>query len=162
MKYYGNNVFNEKSYKVAIRRSKKQKNKNKKTTSSSYMGEMENSIDNSIISFTNNNDDNDNTWSVNKNELNQKNLINIPKAYQFFKQRKIEEYKENGIVYSRSDLEKHIQRDWKNSPENPLNQYSIKENMKMTTKCSLKKINITNKKDIRKNKTKFTKYTMDY
>ncbi len=75
----------------------------------------------------------------------------------------MEEYKESGKFYSRSDLEKHIQRDWKNSPENPLNQLNIKENMNSTTKCSLKKITHENKKEFRKsNKNKFLKYDSDY
>ena len=142
MAYYGNNVYNEKSYKIAVRRSKKQQKNNKKNVTSSTL-KNENSIKNNTIPASNN--------EFNEfNELNQKNLINIPKAYRFFKQRKVEEYKENGKYYSRSDLEKHIQRDWKNSPENPLNQQIIKENMNFTNKCSLKKITHDNKKDFKK------------
>ncbi|KAL6611921.1 hypothetical protein LY90DRAFT_669186 [Neocallimastix californiae] len=107
MAYYGNNVYNEKSYKVA-------------------------------------------------------NLINIPKAYKFFKQRKLEEYEASNKIYSKSELEKHIQRAWKNSPENPLNQISIKENIEICSKYSLKKISNEKKKNIRKNNRNNFKINIDY
>ncbi|KAL6611919.1 hypothetical protein LY90DRAFT_506504 [Neocallimastix californiae] len=152
MAYYGNNVYNEKSYKVAVRRAKKDLNKNKNvTTSSANEFKQSNKIENK----------NEKNIIIN-NELNQKNLINIPKAYKFFKQRKLEEYEVSNKLYSKSELEKHIQRAWKNSPENPLNQISIKENIEISSKYSLKKISNEKKKNIRKNNRNNFKINIDY
>ncbi|ORX75771.1 hypothetical protein BCR32DRAFT_296678 [Anaeromyces robustus] len=125
MVYYGNNFYNE-----TVKRTKKQQ----KGSVSSPVDEQENSsVSNEIIN----------------NDYNQKNLINIPKAYRFFKQRKLTEYESSSKIYSKSELEKHIQRAWKNSPENPINQITIKENIDLTTKISLKKINYNKRNNIR-------------
>ncbi|ORX87108.1 hypothetical protein BCR32DRAFT_289510 [Anaeromyces robustus] len=147
MVYYGNNVFNEKSYKVAVRRAKKQ-HQNIKNEKNSSVIENENSILDQ---------------NINNDGFDQRLLINIPKAYRFFKQRKLEEYENSNKIYSKSELEKHIQRAWKTSPENPLNHISIKENMNSTSKSSLKKITYVNKKSQKKgNKHNNFKLDNDY
>ncbi|ORX87102.1 hypothetical protein BCR32DRAFT_264448 [Anaeromyces robustus] len=134
MVYYGNNVFNEKSYKVAVRRAKKQHQNDKNEKISSVIENENSTLD----------------QNINNDGFDQRLLINVPKDYRFFKQRKLEEYENSNKIYSKSELEKHIQRAWKTSPENPLNQISIKENMNSTSKSSLKKITSINKKNQKK------------
>ncbi|ORY25296.1 hypothetical protein LY90DRAFT_514213 [Neocallimastix californiae] len=143
MVYYGNNIYDEKSYKIAIRKTQSEFDKNK-NVNATYTNENENENENEI----------DNVIEIN-DKFNQKNLVNISKAYKFFKQKKLEEYEASDKIYSESDLEKHIQRAWKNSPENPLNQTPIKENMKFSSKHSLKKISNEKKKILVKILKKF-------
>jgi len=145
MSYCGNNVYDKKSYKIAVRKSKKQQNISNEATFSDV--ENENSIK-----------------TTSNFDVQQFDLINIPKAYRLFKQKKLKEYKKNGHgqCLKQYDIEKHIQRDWKNSPENPLNQGIIKNNMESTNKYSLQKISSHPKKKFRKSNKNSIKLDMDY